>query len=366
MAQHLQLKAASNFCHAIIVKKRGVLGGIEQVMKYELPDNHGLSDAIQRDRRLVPSEDGAAPSFTDIQYDALAAGVARGQSLLAVAPTSTGKTLVGLWALASGLERGQKAIYLVTLRALAKQKFDEVLALLLESHLGGMRHTIVLATGDGIVDGEGNSPSDPLGASVIVATYEKFLAMVSSSGVEAAVYDRVFVCDEIQLIGDEHRGRSVEVLLTLMANGTWSQLVGLSAVIEQRDAEAISDWLHVNLVKTTSREKRLVYECWTPRGKYISDTNADLEDPVYVDEPLHSVSTLAIVHKLLENDAHVPIIVFCMHKPETYDLSSRFFLAMNDAQNDSPPIFDFPPETETEQLLSQYIPARIAFHSADQ
>jgi len=64
-------------------------------MKYELPPNHGLSENLQQG--FVFSE-GGRPSLTDVQYEALAAGVANGESILVVSPTSTGKTQIALWA----------------------------------------------------------------------------------------------------------------------------------------------------------------------------------------------------------------------------------------------------------------------------
>ncbi len=63
---------------------------------------------------LIPRYEGA-PSLTDIQYEALEAGVARGESILVCAPTSTGKTLIGWWAIASAILAGGRAVYLAHL-----------------------------------------------------------------------------------------------------------------------------------------------------------------------------------------------------------------------------------------------------------
>lgn len=65
-------------------------------MKQTLPHHHGLSEKILQKNELVPRFDDAV-SITDIQFEALDAGVARGQSLIVSAPTSTGKTLIGWW-----------------------------------------------------------------------------------------------------------------------------------------------------------------------------------------------------------------------------------------------------------------------------
>jgi helicase len=52
------------------------------------------------------------------------------------------------------------------------------------------------------------------------------------------------VCDEIQLVGDGIG--EVEVLLTLLKNAGWKQFVGLSAVLQPKDAGDLASWLNVN------------------------------------------------------------------------------------------------------------------------
>lgn len=105
-------------------------------MQYELPADHGMSQTIRENKKLVFFEEsGSRVALTDIQHAALENGVARGVSLLVVAPTSTGKTQIGLWALLAGLERRMSAVYLVTHRALARQKFEDFAELLIGSDL---------------------------------------------------------------------------------------------------------------------------------------------------------------------------------------------------------------------------------------
>jgi helicase len=148
---------------------------------------------------------------------------------------------------------------LVTHRALAKQKFDDFKSLFLSNFLSGNPASLVLATGDSVEDSEGEFPPEPLKASLLVATYEKYLAMLSASGVPRDMSNTVVVCDEIQLIGDKNRGQNVEILLTLLRNAGWRQFVGLSAVLPSRDAHDLADWLGVQLIMKATREKHLSY-----------------------------------------------------------------------------------------------------------
>ncbi|MCY1218020.1 hypothetical protein D9M72_299530 [compost metagenome] len=121
-------------------------------MKYELPAGHGLSGVLEQ--HLLFRDANGGPAVSDVQYEALEAGVARGESVLVVSPTSTGKTQIALWAIAGGLERGCNTVYLVTHRALAKQKFEDFKSQLLDPFLGGNAASLVVATGDYVVRAE--------------------------------------------------------------------------------------------------------------------------------------------------------------------------------------------------------------------
>ena len=184
-------------------------------MKFELPENHSLSDSIIDN--LVFKEE-KRPALSDVQFAALDAGVGRGESVLVVSPTSTGKTQIAVWAIAKSIESQGSSVYLVNYRALAKQKFEDFKSQLIKPFLSNNSASLVIATGDYVEDANGNIPSEPLRSPLLVATYEKYLAMLSASGIPSDMTSTTIVCDEIQLVGDEHRGRSVEVLLTLLKN----------------------------------------------------------------------------------------------------------------------------------------------------
>ena len=64
------------------------------------------------------------PSLTPIQEKALQAGLLQGTSLLACAPTASGKTMIATMALCQQVGKG-KVIYLVPLKALASEKYKE-------------------------------------------------------------------------------------------------------------------------------------------------------------------------------------------------------------------------------------------------
>ncbi|MBK6741587.1 MAG: DEAD/DEAH box helicase [Hydrogenophilales bacterium] len=334
-------------------------------MKYDLPADHGLSASVVKN--LVFTE-GGRPTLSDVQFAALEAGVGRGESLLVVSPTSTGKTLIGLWAIARSLEAGHNTVYLVTHRALAKQKFEDFKSQLLGSYLDGNVASLVVATGDYVEDADEQPPSDPLQAPLLVATYEKYLALLSASGVPKNMRGTVIVCDEIQLLGDEHRGQNVEVLLTLLRSAGWKQFVGLSAVLEPGDARDLANWLGIALVIEHTREKHLRYECWAEARMLAVST--EQPDQICDDLPLPpgaELNTVSALITLLSDKAPpVPIIIFCMKKQDTYDLARSFVdTAYKGKKGQLSLAFDGLPATSANAFLSEILGHRVACHNAD-
>jgi helicase len=333
-------------------------------MKYHFPEHHNLSSSIATN---LVFQEGGNPALTDAQYEALDAGVGRGESLLVVSPTSTGKTQIAVWAIAKGIETGCNTVYLVTHRALAKQKFDDFKSLLLDNFLDSNGSALVIATGDYVVNAEGDTPTDPLGVPLLVATYEKYLALLSASGIPADMGKTVVVCDEIQLIGDKTRGQNVEILLTMIRNAGWKQFVGLSAVLESRDANDLASWLDVTLVVQHAREKHLQYECWGQNGIAMVSS----EQPENIQENLPrpagiALDPVSILVSLLNQPVKpVPIIVFCMKKKDMYDLAEKLLPQFSRGEPTQLSIFDDFPETSANTFLARTMAHRIAIHSAD-
>lgn len=340
-------------------------------MKFELPAQHGLPAGVLDDPALLPRDEAGGPSVTDLQSDALAAaGVGRGRSMLCAAPTSTGKTLVGVWGLFTWLDggHGRRAVYLVTHRALARQKFEELRDLLRERLFGGDPSCIVLASGDAVEDGTGAAPPSPLEAPLLVATYEKYLAMLAGSGVRGDMTHCAVVCDEVQILGDEARGRTVEVLLTLLRRARWGQLVALSAVLDPADAAALADWLGVALVRCASREKHLVYECRTQGGVHTFDTGRPAlgvaQRPRTAGE---GIAKAEIVRELAGRPENRPAVVFCMSRERVYALAAELARARGGGgtAGAARPAPDFGEDTSAARELSAFMAKGVAYHTAD-
>lgn len=174
---------------------------------------------------------------------AVKAGLLNGyDSFVTSAPTASGKTLIAeMAALKVFFERAGKTIYLVPLRALAREKYDD-----LSSKYKDMR--IVLSTGD-------YDSTDPwlYSADLIIATNEKMDSLIRHRASWLKDLSLV-IADEIHLLGDSHRGPTLEVVLTrlrAMYSPKKMRFIALSATIP--NASDIANWFGAKLVHSDWR-----------------------------------------------------------------------------------------------------------------
>jgi len=181
--------------------------------------------------------------FYPPQTIALKAGLLRKpDSIVVAAPTASGKTLIAeMVALKVFFERGGKTVYLVPLRALAREKYEDFSK---KYKQFGMR--IMQSTGD-------YDSSEPwlYEADLIVVTNEKLDSLIRHRATWLKDISLV-VADEIHLLRDPHRGPTLEMVLTRLQSMNPSlRLIALSATIP--NAREISDWLGATLVESDWR-----------------------------------------------------------------------------------------------------------------
>lgn len=172
-------------------------------------------------------------------------GVLDGKSLLVVAPTSSGKTMIGELAAVREAEQGARVVMLLPMRALVNDKFDYF------RQLYGDHLSVVRATGEH-ADQVGMIYSGQFDLTLL--TYEKFLSIVTGSPWVLRGVTLV-VIDEAQNIAEQSRGSSLEFLLALLrsghARGGAPQVVALSAVIG--DTNGLERWLGAELLRSEYR-----------------------------------------------------------------------------------------------------------------
>ena len=183
------------------------------------------------------------PNLTPIQEKAVEADLLKDKSLLICAPTASGKTLVATMAIANTLGKG-KAIYLVPLKALANEKYNEYKAL-----LENTEYKVVQSTGD--IDSDSGYLAN---YDLLILTTEKLDSLLRHK-VSWINEVRTVIVDEIHLLNDPTRGPTLEIILTLLKNFIKPQIVGLSATIGNPDE--LAKWLEADLVQDDWRPVEL-------------------------------------------------------------------------------------------------------------
>ncbi|MGQ9722619.1 MAG: ATP-dependent DNA helicase [Candidatus Jordarchaeum sp.] len=169
------------------------------------------------------------------QVDAVRAGVLDGVNLVLAIPTASGKTLIAELCMVKSVLNGGKAIYLVPLRALASEKFEEF------AKWKGLGIRVGLSTGD--FDSSGSE----LGRfDILVCTNEKADSLLRHHADWISKIS-VIVADEVHLINSVDRGPTLEVVLARLRQvSPFAQIIALSATIS--NAVQLAGWLDAKFV----------------------------------------------------------------------------------------------------------------------
>ena len=163
-----------------------------------------------------------------------------GRNVVVAVPTASGKSLIAYLAILKAVLRGGKALYIVPLKALASEKYEEL------SRFESLGITVGESTGD-------YDDIDPKldRYDVVIATSEKVDSLLRhrTRWLEQL---SVVVADEVHLINDPSRGPTLEVILVKFKKfNPDAQIIALSATI--RNAEELAEWLEADLVRSDWR-----------------------------------------------------------------------------------------------------------------
>jgi len=180
-----------------------------------------------------------------------------GRSVVVCAPTGSGKTLIGEYAIYRALSRGRRVFYTTPLKALSNQKLRDF-----RDRFGA--DMVGLLTGDASINRE---------APILVMTTEIFRNMLygtpigevgtSLAGVEAVVLD------ECHYMNDRQRGTVWEESIIYCPREI--QLAALSATIANSDQ--LTDWINqvhgpTELIYSNFRPVPLEFHFCTPKGLF--------------------------------------------------------------------------------------------------
>jgi superfamily II RNA helicase len=195
-------------------------------------------------------------ALDDFQKQAIAALNAN-KSVVVCAPTGSGKTLVGEYAIYRALSRGKRVFYTTPLKALSNQKLRDFRQQFGSENVG-------LLTGDVCINRD---------AAIVVMTTEIFRNMLygtpigevgtSLLGLEAVVLD------ECHYMNDKDRGTVWEESIIYCPKNI--QLVALSATVD--NSEELTDWLcqvhgETELIYSDYRPVPLDFHFCSPKGVF--------------------------------------------------------------------------------------------------
>lgn len=288
-------------------------------------------------------------------------GILDGENLVLATPTASGKTLIAMMAAMRAIERGGKVVYLAPLRALASEKYEEFKRVFGEIKRPGSAKAhirVFISTGD--YDSSGESLG---GGDIIVLTNERFDSVVrhGASWIDSVT---LFIADEVHLVGDSHRGPTLEMILAKILNYfPSSQILALSATIS--NTTDLATWLNARLVNTEWR-------------------------PVKLREGIYDYGTLSFVdgeaRKLLLSNRGAPIdvavdsvrdsgqaLIFCETRKRAVAMAERAaeivpkFVSFEESaklRELSQKILNSTEETEVSRRLAEVVSNGAAFHHA--
>lgn len=188
------------------------------------------------------------------QLEAIAA-LNGGRSVVVCAPTGSGKTLIGEYAIYRALARGKRVFYTTPLKALSNQKLRDF-----REQFGS--DTVGLLTGDASINRE---------APVLVMTTEIFRNMLYGTPIgevgTSLVDVEAVVLDECHYMNDRQRGTVWEESIIYCPSEI--QLVALSATIANSDQ--LTDWINqvhgpTELIYSDFRPVPLDFHFGNPKG----------------------------------------------------------------------------------------------------
>ncbi|MBI4021623.1 MAG: DEAD/DEAH box helicase [Candidatus Aenigmarchaeota archaeon] len=179
------------------------------------------------------------PALNPVQRLAVERGLDR--NLVVAAPTASGKTLIAEIAALKAVARGKKAVYIVPLRALAQEKYEEFTRKY-------PRLKVALSIGDLDASDAWLAQYD-----LIVTTSEKLDSLLRH-GITWLHQVGLVIADEIHLLTDPGRGPTLEMVLTRLQEAN-PVIIGLSATIRNHDE--LAGWLRADAVKSDYRPVKL-------------------------------------------------------------------------------------------------------------
>ena len=288
------------------------------------------------------------------------AHVLQGRSVVIVAPTAAGKTMVGEMAAVRAASARGRAVFLVPTRALVNELYSRF-----EAEYGAAGMTVVRATGELASD----IPAIVRGRySLGVLTYETYAGLVRT---HPELLDQIgtLVVDEVQNIADDQRGPTLELLLAsvlTMPEPRRPQIVALSTGLGD-DHSHLDTWLEATPLRWTERPVPLVEGILRPDGAFRgrTDTGEEVREQLVV-RPKYDPgfdATTAVIREATDRGGRV--IVFVGTRSAAVSEARRLGEVLGLPPATSQVILPRGDDTRLKAKLVECLGRGVAFHTAD-
>ena len=275
-----------------------------------------------------------------------------GENLILAIPTASGKSLVAYLSILKSVLSGGKALYIVPLRALASEKFNDLkqfesLGLKVELSMGNL-----------------DSPDPKLNDfDIIIATSEKTDSLLRHRSFWLKNIT-VIVADEIHLINDSSRGPTLELILARfkLLNPT-AQIIALSATIQ--NSIELATWLNAKHIQSDWRPVKLF------EGVFYNNQIKFLDNSIRKIPKVTDEITSLVLDSIKEG---AQVLIFVNTRRSTEALARRLakpierLLSTDDQKSLKTKATDFiSSHTEVTTLakeISSLISSGVAFHHA--
>ena len=209
------------------------------VSSLDLPTR--FADFLTQDwgiEQLHPPQAEAAPSILN------------GENTLVAIPTASGKSLLAYMGMVKRISEGHsrsKAIYIVPLKALAMEKYEDLSAI-----AEAMGWSVGLGIGDATAEAKNIDDCN-----ILVCTSEKLDSLLRHRA-ELVSDVCCVVADEFHLMNDGTRGPTLEINLTRLRHiKPDAQIIALSATVG--NSQELATWLDATLIQSDWRPVALEY-----------------------------------------------------------------------------------------------------------
>ncbi len=294
-------------------------------------------------------KDSLPKELRPCQQKAIDAGLLDGKSLLVCSPTGSGKTLVAeIAAVKNILDKKGKCVYIVPLKSLASEKFEEF-----KNKYETLGVKVAISIGD-------LDSTDPwLAEKDFIITVSEKLDSLIRHGAPWISQVATVVIDEIHLLNDPGRGPTLEILATMLRKILPNaQFIALSATIG--NPKDLASWLGAELIEDSWRPVKLYEGTFFPNEVDFFGGKEKINIPEKFSEPAVqlAVNTIAIGKQAL---------VFCATKQSAESMAekiSKANAAVRQVDLAKKVLHALPKPTVQCRKLAKSVLRGVAFHHA--